>query len=260
LADDDITDLTEDEESSGSAGKENQKKQKAPKAPKEPKEPKEKKGKDKKDSKETGEDAEKKGGAGGIIIIMILVLVILIGGFGAAMYFNVLGARSIVANAVNDPLIKLVIWLDPGFSSIDDRMRAESASRDKRHAEKEAELEERDEEVTLREDSINSREAQLDRRERELDSREAQIIAMYERTVPIYRRDMTEQEQEDMESLSRTYSQMSPSDAAERLARLYDPRDVAAILYFMMERPRAAILAAMNPTYAAEITEILLYS
>jgi len=257
VADDDITDLTEGEESSGPAGKG---KQKAQKAPKTPKEPKENKGKDKKESKESGEEADKKGGAAGIIIIMILVLTILICGFGAAMYFNVLGARSIVAGAVNDPLIRLVIWLDPVFSSVDDKMRAEAASQAKRHAEKDAELESRDEEVTIREEGINSREAQLDRREKELDSREAQIIAMYERTVPLYRRDMTEQEQEDMESLSRTYSQMSPSDAAARLVRLYDPRDVAAILYFMAERPRAAILAAMDPAYAAEITEILLYS
>jgi flagellar motility protein MotE (MotC chaperone) len=53
---------------------------------------------------------------------------------------------------------------------------------------------------------------------------------------------------------------MSPDAAAERLVRLYDPRDVAAILYFMAERSAASILAAMEPGYAANITEIMLYN
>jgi len=95
----------------------------------------------------------------------------------------------------------------------------------------------------------------------ELDSREAQIIAMYERTVPLHRREpMTEEEIDDMVSLSRTFTQMSPEDAAAILVQLYDPRDVAAILYFMSERNAGAILATMSERYAAEITEILLYS
>jgi len=84
---------------------------------------------------------------------------------------------------------------------------------------------------------------------------------MYERTVPLYRRpDITDQELEDMISLSRTFTQMSPETAAVILVQLYDPRDVASLLYYMGERNAAAILAVMDISYAAEITEILLYS
>ena len=83
---------------------------------------------------------------------------------------------------------------------------------------------------------------------------------MYERTVPLYRREMTEEELEDMMSISTLYTQMAPEAAAARLVRLYDPRDVAAILYFMGERNAAAIMSVMTVEYAAEITEILLYS
>ena len=71
---------------------------------------------------------------------------------------------------------------------------------------------------------------------------------------------MTEQEMEDMLSLSTTFTNMSPDTAATILVHLYDPRDVASILYFMRERNSAAILAEMDVRYAANITEIWLYS
>ena len=252
MADDDVTDLTEGEEEAGSAGGGKQKKEKAPKAPKEPKESKE---------KEPKEKGEKKGGAVGVILIMIIVLIILIGGFGAAMYFNVFDARTIVGETVNEPLLRLVIWLDPGFSSVDARLRDERDTQERRFAERELDIEARDLEVKEREAEINARQEQLDNRERNLNSREAQIIQMYERAIPIHRREnMSDQELEDMVSLSRTYTQMSPVNAAVILVEIYDQRDVAAILYFMGERPRGAIMAALHPAYAAEITEILLYS
>jgi len=250
VADEEITDLTVDEEEeSGTNGK--QKKEKAPKEPKGKKEKKEKIPKEK---------GEKKGGASGVILIMILVLVVLIGGFAAAVYFNVFDARIIVADAINEPLTRLIIWLDPGFSTVDRQMREEAEAREKKIVELEIDLEERIAAVEVHENDLYSREQQLDRRASELNSREQQIISMYERTIPLYRRDdRTEQELEDMLSLSRTYSNMSPETAAEIMVKLHDPRDVAAILYYMTERNSASILAAFRPEYAAEITEILLY-
>jgi len=247
-----ITDLTEDGEDAGAADEKGKKKGK--KAPKEPKAPKEKKEKVKKDPKE-------KGGAGGVIIIMILVLLILIGGFAAALFFDIFDARVIIAEVITEPLLDIIIWLDPGYSSINQRLAAEGEAQEKRFEERAESLDRREEEVKLREEIINSRELQLERRAFDLDRREEQIIAMYERTIPIYRRDdLTEQELEDMMSLSRTYTQMSPETAALILVRLYDLRDVAAILYYMGERNAASILAVMDASYAAEITEIWLYS
>jgi len=252
MADEEVTDLTEDEGAdSGSKGK--GKKKKEPKAPKEPKELKEKKDKKQKGSKE-------KGGAGGIIIIMILVLLILVGGFAAALYFDIFDTRVIIADVITDPLLDIIIWLDPGYSSINQRLVLERELMERRFAERTEDLDLREAEIELLEAMLNNREIQLDRRAFDLDRREEQIIAMYERTIPIHRRDMTEQELADMISLSRTYTQMSPETAAEILVRLYDPRDVAALLYYMGERNAASILAVMNTEYAAEITEILLYS
>ena len=250
MADEEITDLTGGEEEE-TAAKGKQKKGKTPKEPKEPK------GKKEKVPKEKG---EKKGGAGGVILIMLLILVLLIGGFAAVVYFDVFEARSIVADAINEPLTRLIIWLDPGFSTVDQQMRDEAEARETRIVELEVDLDRRIAALEERENEIHSREQQLDRRASELNSREQQIIAMYERTIPLYRRDdRTEQELEDMLSLSRTYSNMSPDTAAEIMIKLHDPRDVAAILYYMTERNAASILAAFRPEYAAEITEILLY-
>ena len=252
MADEEVTDLTEDDEGAGdSKGK---KKGKEPKAPKEPKQPKEKKEKGKKGPKE-------KGGAGGVIIIMVLVLLILIGGFAAALYFDIFDARVIIAEVITEPLLDVIIWLDPGFSSINQRLAAEGEAQEKRFDERNEAITKKEEEIRLLDEALNTREQQLERRAFDLDRREEQIVAMYERTIPIYRReDLTDQELEDMISLSRTYTQMAPDTAALILVRLYDPRDVAALLYYMGERNAAAILSAMEPGYAAEITEILLYS
>jgi len=260
MADEEVTDLTEEEGSAAPA--KGKKEPKAPKAPKEPKESKEaeggkeKKGKKDKLPKVKGE----KSSALGVIIIMLLVLLILIGGFAAALYFDVFDARVIIGEVLTDPLLDVIIWLDPGYNTISQRLRSEEESSARRFAERMEELALREAEIELLEGSMVSREQQVERRTHDLDRREEQILAMYERTMPLWRRDMTEEEMEDMVSISRIYTNMSPEDAANRLIQLYDPRDVAAILYFMGERNSASILAQMDVRYAANITEILLYS
>jgi len=246
VADDETTDLTESEESSPPA---KGKKQKEPKPPKE-----------KKEKKKKGEGDEDKGGAGGIVIIMLLVLAILIGGFTAALIFDVFSAREIMADVITEPLLDIIIWLDPGFSSIRSRLAVEEEAQIRRLEERKEEMDEREIDIEMREAAIISREQILERRGFDLDRREEQIVAMHERTIPLFRRDMTEQEMDDMLQISRIYTQMAPERAAETLVRLYDPRDVAAILYFMGERNSASILSQMEVGYAAEITEILLYS
>jgi len=243
MADDEITDLTE-EEGSGDTGKGKSKPEKPPKGPKTPKEKRPK----------------EKSGAGGVIIIMILVLVILIGGFSAALYFNVFSAREITADLITEPLLNVIIWLDPEYLEIDQRLAEEREAQERQFEEIAENLDEREEVVIIREGSLNQREQQLEWRAQELDRREEHIMAMYERTIPLWKRDMTEEELEDMLSLSRLFTQMSPEDAAARLVALHDPRDVAGILYYMGERNAASILAAFEVRFAAEITEILLYS
>lgn len=269
MADERVTDLTEEgSESDGEASNTgNAKKQKKPKpakpskAPKTPKEknvksPKEKKVKGSKAPKEKGE----RSGGTGVIIIMILILAILITGFVLAMNLEILGAREVIYDIVGEPIMNFLIFLDPRMTTIHDQLQLRADEEHRRLDLRESVIAGWEHELENRERAIESRESLLDRREVELDSREAQIRAFYERTIPLHRRVMTEQEIEDMNALSRTFQNMSPSDAATILIELYDPRDIAAILYFMAERNAAAILAEMRPAQAAEITEILLYS
>jgi len=248
VADDEVTDLTEDGDS-GAAGK-----GKKGKEPKVPKEPKEKKQKAPKDVKSKG------GGAGGIIIIMILVLVILIGGFGAALYLDMFSAREVVAELITEPLLGIIIWLDPEYSSIEQRLQNEIESHERQNAERVAKLDEREAQIEMMEGILETRENLLNRRDADQNRREEQILAMYERTVPLYRREMTDEVLDEMNTLARTYMNMAPDVAAGILVRLYDIRDVASILWFMGERNAALILEAFTPEYAAEITEIWLYN
>ena len=202
----------------------------------------------------------KKGGGGGVIAVMLIVALLLAGSFGAAVYFDVFSARAITADLLKEPLLRVVIWLDPTFSTVDERMREEADARDKRLTAREEKLDERELDLVQRESRADTREQQLDRRALELNNREEQIIAMYERTIPLYRRDMTIQEREDMESFARTFTQMSPDSAAYILVGTGSVDDVAAILYFMNERNAAAIMAAFHPDYAAAVTNVWLYS
>jgi flagellar motility protein MotE (MotC chaperone) len=256
----DVTDLTDE-----SGGKDKKKKGKAPKAPKAekpakapkaPKAPKEKK------SKEPKVKGEKRSGLGGLLVVMLLILLILAGGSFAVLYFDYFDAREIISEFVQEPLIEAIVWLDPGFSSINDSLNNTAAAHDKRLAEieeMEAEMEVRDGELNARGEALNSREQQLDRRAMDLERHEEAIRELYERMLPLHKRDMTPQEMDDMMSLSRIYTNMAPGVAAGILVELHDPMDVAAILYYMGERNSAAILAEMDTEFAAELTEIWLY-
>jgi len=211
-----------------------------------------------KKGKEPKVKAEKRSGAGGIILLMALVLFILLGGFGAALYFDALGARIVVGNAINDPLLDLVAWLDPNYNTIEMRQQAEAQAQEIRFRERIDELNAREVEIEYEESLLLTIEEQLDRRALELDNREAQIELMLDRTIPLHRRDLTEDEIADIVSLSNSYTQMAPEIAANIMVQIHDPRDAASILYFMPERNRGAIMAAMDVRFAAHITEILL--
>ena len=231
------TDLMSDEDS-GNGGSDKKKPAKAPKQAKQPKPAKEPAPKPEPKAK----SGKKKGGK--LKVILVIVLLLLIAGFVfEEIYYNYLGTRSIIINAV--------VRLDPDFTESDELLD------DKR-----AELAELETQLTSRERTAASREAQNVRRSEELARWEQELSDLENWLLPLYRRQMTTQELEDMESLSISYSRMSPESAADRLtelAELSELDDVAAILYFMNERNAAAILASMEPDFAAEITKILLY-
>ncbi|MDR2590960.1 MAG: hypothetical protein LBC71_08270 [Oscillospiraceae bacterium] len=251
MADEEVTDLTE-----GAADAE-QKKVKPQKAPKvtTPQGEVPDKGKGAK-----GKGKGKKGGGGGsIVIIMIVILLLTVGSFGFAVYTDFMSARAFLADVFSEHLIDAIIWLDPRFSTINDQMQKEADAREEKLNEREADIAEQEIEIEQRESVLSTREQQNERRTIELNNREDELTEMYERITPLYRRDNSQEAIDEMMSISRTFTQMSPEEAAAILIEVYDDTDVAAILFFMAERNRAAILASFEPEYAAHITEILLY-
>ena len=247
----DITDLTEDEdEESQGKGKKKPKKEKKEKEPKPPKEKKEKPEKKPKDGK-------KSSGMWMIVLILILIVVLAIAIVVLSLFFDLFGARNLANDILAEPLMSTIVWLDPEFSSIEEGLTVAAEEREKALDDREAELDTREEELEARKAEANELETRLERRSVALDRREQQLN-VFENALPVFRREMTEQEINNMTSLSRTYAQMSPEAAAGILAELPEPNHVASILYFMSERNAASILAAMDVEYAAQLTEILL--
>ncbi|MCL2226411.1 MAG: hypothetical protein FWB97_02135 [Oscillospiraceae bacterium] len=244
----DITDLTEDEES--------EPKTKSKKPPKEKKEKKEKAGKKSKGGEVSL--VRKRRGKTIIILCILLFVILVIATAVVFLYYNLFEARYIVGEYVHEPLIAVAVWFNPELMELDEELRVAYEARTRVLDTREAGQDRREEELLDREYYANARELALDRRSIALDRREEQINAMLDTTIPIFRRTMTEQERLDLESLSRTYAQMAPVAAAGILAELPEPEDAAVILFFMAERNAGAILAAMDPDFAAAITEILL--
>jgi len=196
-----------------------------------------------------------------LILLLIGIPVILIGAFVTLVIINLFGMRDIVGGFLKDPLIDAVVWFDPEFSSVEATIREAGTKRQKELDERENGIAEREAELEGLGLALDDRETQLDRRSDALDRRE-QNISQVETSanVPVYQRVLTEKEIEEMQSLSRSFSSMSPEAAAGILAELYTLEDAATILFYMTERNAGAILAVLDVEIAARITEILLGS
>ena len=203
-------------------------------------------------------------------ILIIAIPIVLIGGFVfEEIYFNKLGVR----DWTRDAFINASIWLDPDTATVQRTLRKRSEELDMREADLEArderrraeledrraELNARKAELDEREDSLTSSEKMLEQRSTSLDKREQDIAEIEISKIPLYRRDLSEQELADIEALSGTFAAMSPDSAADVLVRMYDPGNVAVIIYYMSSKNAAAILSAMDPAYAANLTQLLLY-
>ena len=187
------------------------------------------------------------------------MLLVLIAAFCAVVYLNWWGMGDKVLNPISDWLVGVVVWLNPEFRSINQEMLAANEERVKEMDERSKELDRREEEAAAREEAAVALEVQLDRRSAALDRQEDQVKQQQQEALPpAFQRELTEQEMADLQSLSRTYAQMAPASAAAIMLELYRPDDFATIIYFMVERNAAAILAELPPNIAALITEYLL--
>ncbi|MCL2391143.1 MAG: hypothetical protein FWC66_00875 [Oscillospiraceae bacterium] len=244
----DITDLTENEEP-----KTKQKKPLKEKKKKEQKIPKTKK-------EGLGETSNGKRLSlkGKLIIFGILAIVLIIVMLGTLMWFNLFGVRDMTGAFLYEPIIAVAVWFNSELTTLEEKLQIASDQRESALDIRESELSRRAQELTAREEEIAVRELGLDNRSTALDRREEQLNDLLDTSIPIFRREMTDEQREDMLSLSNTLAQMSPDDAAHILVELPEAIDAAVVLFFMAERNAGAILAEMEPEFAADIIQILL--
>ena len=273
---DNVTDLTGDSEEAGNGKvkKKNEKKGKEP-APNDAKEGKagKKGGKADKDQggknkinggKKQDKAAKKKGGKLKLVFILAAVAIVVL--CATALILNLFGARDIAGRLLKEPFIAVVTWLDPEFTSVQRELRDKHEKREAVLDKREAELDVREMELNRRTTELETRivdttewEAALEKRSSNLDKREESLKqAQATDNAPALERVLTDEELANLQSLSRSYANMTPAAAAEILAELYIPEDAALIIYHMSERKAAAILEAMDINLAARITEILL--
>ena len=233
---------------------------------------KDKDGKAGKDGGKQGKaKAKRKGGA--IKLALILIPVALIAVCVTALILNLYGARDYVGSLLKEPFLAAVTWLDPEYTSVYDEMKEKNDKRVKALDEREAALDQREKELNAEADSVRAeletrkteaatREQELSERTALLDKREAAFKQQQEdqalATAPALERELTETEIAYFQSLSRTYSNMSPENAARVLEEIYSPEDAALIIHYMSERGAAAIFDVMDVNLAARLTEILL--
>ena len=218
---------------------------------------------DKADKKKDKKDNDGKGGSLLFKILIVAIPILLVGGFVfEEIYWNMLGVRDWTCNA----LISAVSWLDPSTASVRrtqwlrgkelDEREAELAARDEEQktesAARKAELDEREDSLLLREEEVELFSSSLDKREQDM-------VSMEVSKTPVYRRELEEEELAELEALSATFAAMTPDAAAEILMRMYNVGDVAAIIYFMPEKKAADIMASMDPAYAANLTQELMF-
>jgi len=256
----DITDLTEDEKTGSKAKPEaKKKKQKEPKPKSPPKAKKEKQDKvNKGDKGNKGEKGDKKPVKWKVILIILLVLILLAAAFIFSLITNLFGVRAAIGEVLYNPIVALAVWFNPELTTLEEQLLADSDRRQQQLDNRESGQDRREEELAVREEDAAAKELALDRRELALDRREEQLNVLIDSTIPVFRRQMTEQERSERESLSRSIGSMAPADAARILAELPETIDAANVLFFMSERDTGAILAAMDPEFAAEITQILI--
>ena len=174
---------------------------------------------------------------GKLILFLLLFLFIVALGVGGyfALNFNIWGIRDTVIETVNK--------LDPGYVTYKYMLTS---------------VEDREKAVTDKESELRDEEARLGNIKTNLDKRESDLIVSEQNRVPIYRQPLSEEDEENLKSLGKTYASMTPAEAAKRIAALLNVEDMAAIIYNMSETSAAAVLEAMDTRLAAQITEALL--
>ena len=223
----------------------------APKMKKEkpPKAPKEGKG-GKKNRHKKGEEGEEKRRGFPKILFFIAFLLALLLVAGVMFFFDLFSLRSNILNAANHAIASL----DPNYRPYDTLL-----------TERENALDEREDALNARENDLRQQEAalvgdndNLDKRAAALTAREKAFKEQQLNSTPLFRREISEEKLTELKNLGKIYSTMEPDAAAQALSLLSGAQEMSEVLFYMDNTAAAALMAALNPEIAAQITREML--
>jgi len=174
---------------------------------------------------------KKKISAGALISI---VLVVLIAGACAAVYFDIGGAKQIVAS-----LLELDTPAAAAEGGAD--LSAEQAKLDKR----EKTLDKKEEELHQKELDLKKLEEDLNAKEQDLNKRESEVKDVEEK--------VGEQQKQYYTSVAQIYEKMDVKKAAKAISGLTSPQEMAQVLLYMSSERAGKVLDEINSAVATEI-------
>jgi flagellar motility protein MotE (MotC chaperone) len=187
----------------------------------------------------------KKSGFPKVLLLLALLLALLLVA-GVCLFFDLFSWRG--------NLLSALASLDPEYSSYSELL-----------AERETGLNSRENALDLREQELASREAALaaqsDSQQRQaaaLDAREKELNGRRLDLTPLFRKDISEEKLTELKNLGKIYSGMEAEAAAQALSLLNGPVEMAEVLFYMDKKAASALMAALKPELAAQITAEML--
>ena len=166
--------------------------------------------------------------------LLSIVLVVLIAGACAAVYFDIGGAKQIVAS---------LLQLDTPAAAVEDGgdLSAEQAKLDQREetlGKKEEELHQKEIDLKKLEEDLNTKEQDLNQRESAVKDVEAKV---------------GEQQKQYYSSVAQIYEKMDVKKAAKAISGLESPQEMAQVFLHMSSEQAGKVLDQINSVVATEI-------
>jgi flagellar motility protein MotE (MotC chaperone) len=235
------------------------KKAKAPKAPPAAKKaaapramPGEKPGKkpaQKGGSKQAAGAGRPKGGFPKILLVLAPIVALLLVA-GLCLYLDLFAWRSSLVKSAVTTLASLDEDYRPYSEALAERESALNS--------RAAELDTREEEARQREEALATESGRLERRAAALDEREKTLNGRQISLTPLFRREISTEKLAELKNLGKIYSGMEAEAAAQALSLLNSNVEMAEVLFYMDKTAASALMAALKPELAAQITSEML--
>ncbi|SHH83750.1 hypothetical protein SAMN02745823_01119 [Sporobacter termitidis DSM 10068] len=205
-------------------------------------EDKDKKGKDGKDGKD-GKKGKKKKPKFLRILIIVMIILVLLGGAGAALYLSG-NLNNIINNTLNAIGLQMIA---PGTAAPSDTAGTSGAPDIEASASPEASITPEEPNVSDSPEESPTPEA----------SPSPDGFDTEERTFEKILADFSEEKLTELKRVGLIYSKMDPAAAGAIMTNIYDPEQIAIIVYNMPPAASALLLAQLDAGLAAQVTKLM---